>query len=103
MSKGKKIDVKNVYLKEENGKLVIRGFEGEEIPFENLSEEMSTLIKQDKPLDIKMKPHSSRKPSERAPIYKYICPKCQTEIKSKKEELQAKCIECDCNFELVED
>lgn len=103
MAKAKKIDIKNVYLKEEDGKLVVRGFEGEEVPFENLSIEMSELIKQDKPLDIKMKPHTNRKPSEKAPIYKYKCDSCQTEIKSKKENLIAKCVECDCNFELVEE
>lgn len=101
MAKSKKIDVKNVYLKEENGRLVIRGFEGEEIPFENLSEKMQEMIKLEKPLDIKMKQHSNRKPPIRKPTYKYKCPSCGKEIKSTVEHLQVECLECKVQYEEV--
>jgi hypothetical protein len=43
-----------------------------------------------------------RKPVNRKPIYKYKCPECGREIKSKFDDLQVHCNDCDEDFEIIE-
>lgn len=43
-----------------------------------------------------------RKPVVRKPIYKYKCPNCGTEVKSTIEDLQARCLSCESDFEKLE-
>lgn len=102
MAKKKKIDIQNVFLKEMDGKLVVVGAEGEEVPFENLSEEMRELMQLEKPLDIRMKQHVKRRSPNRKPIFKFQCPGCETTIKGNSDTLNIKCMDCDCEFEILE-
>lgn len=102
MAKAKKIDVKNVILYQNQERtLKIKGFENEEIPFEDLSHELDEYIKGETILNIKFSKarKSSGKESTRKAVYKYSCPKCGKKFKSNEEELVAQCVDCGVNFE----
>jgi hypothetical protein len=47
-------------------------------------------------------PEKEKKPVTRKPVYKYRCPHCGKEIKSKNEDIQAKCLDCDVDFVKIE-
>lgn len=95
MSKSNKIDLKKVILTEDKNKLLhIKGFEDEEIPFENLTEKIEELIKLEQPLNIKITKARKSGGAGRKPIYKYKCKKCQKEISSKIEGLNIICKDC---------
>lgn len=100
MGKSKKIEVKNAILKDQDGVFKIESFEGEEIPFENLTEEMKEIAKLGSPLNIKIS--KARKNggagAGRKPTHKFVCPKCSKKIKTTEEKLVAKCMECNCEF-----
>jgi rubrerythrin len=48
-------------------------------------------------------PEKEKKPINRKPIFKYRCPHCGKEIKSKSEDVQAKCMDCDTDFVRLEE
>lgn len=104
MAKSKKIDLKKVMLKiDNNNVLSIEGFEGEEIPFENLTEEVKEMIKLGVPLNVKIGKGRNSGGAGRKPTYKFICPSCLKEISTKEEHLKAICKDCDTEFKLKEE
>lgn len=100
MAKSKKIDLKKVILKiDSNNVLKIEGFEGEEIPFENLTDEVKEMIKLGSPLNIKISKGRNSGGAGRKPTYKYKCPNCSKEISSKEEGIHIICKDCEVEFE----
>lgn len=103
MAKSKKIDLKKVILKiDDKNVLSIEGFHGEEIPFENLTDEVKEMIKLGSPLNIKISKGRSSGGASRKPTYKFICKQCGKEISTKEEDLKAICKDCNIEFELKE-
>jgi rRNA maturation endonuclease Nob1 len=94
-----KIDVKRAILsKDNNGILTIKGFEDEEIPFENLSEKIDEMIALNEPLNIKFTKGRKSAGAGRKPSHKYKCEKCAKEITSKEDGLHIECKDCGCEF-----
>jgi hypothetical protein len=102
MAKSKKIDVKNVILTENDGVFIIKGLEGEEVPFENLTNEIEDMIKLEKPLNIKITKARNSTPGERQPKYKYQCG-CENVITSKSESLEIECLVCHQRYEKIDE
>jgi hypothetical protein len=99
MAKSNKIEVKNVLLSVNQDNIYkIKGFEDEEVPFEDFSEKLDNFIKMGKPINIKISPTRKSNGVVRKPTYKYICPSCAKEVKSNVENMTIKCVECDTDF-----
>jgi len=95
----KKIDLKRVILSADSDNILkIQGFEDEEIPFENLTNELNEMIKLGKPLNIKVN-KAGKGGGGRKKQIKYRCPKCNKKISSKEEDLKVLCEECNVLFE----
>jgi len=103
MAKSKKIEVKNVTLTENIDNTL--AIQGEEIEFNNLTEQIREMMKLGSALNIKISKarKSSGKPSSKKPIFAYVCPKCNLEVKSKIEDLKISCDECNEKFILKEE
>lgn len=100
MGKSKKIDLKKVKIhRNEDKSLIVEGFEDEEMPFENLSDEVDGMIAEDKLFNIKIGYARKSSGGERAKQYKYHCVDCGKKIKSTEKELVVKCM--DCNKEYI--
>ena len=92
MARQKKNNIKEAGVIPElnsDGDIILKSELEEELLTENLSQSLMALTKEFGSLSIEVKDYSPREMKERAPVYKYVCEICGSEIKSKAEDLIA--------------
>lgn len=96
--KKEKVDLKGAIATLKDNKLVLTNEETEEIVENDLVSKILSLVQKYGSLSYEIKDYAP-KVINRAPTYKYICPTCGKEIKTKVEDLHAVCKDCDVEFQ----
>lgn len=102
MSKAKKIALIDATITEDNGIFTIIGSTKKEdnITF-NLNNELKTFVGEEN-LEFKLVQKKDRKPSDRKPIYKFVCSKCGKIVKSSDDNINLQCLDCDLKLEIAD-